>query len=163
MGLGSLALGVVISVALVVVGKAEPFGGFEKDEDKADDDETLKEILEEPDVLTWINRQNGSGSTLLHQACRNNFPAKALLLMRKGARVEENSLGEMPVSSLVKFLEEDEVRTFLETLRAEIDVTDFISKHNRDEQDPFKLACSRSHWRIAFSRHALNHGQNKGD
>ena len=39
MGLGSLALGVVISVALVVVGKAEPFGGFEKDEDKADDDE----------------------------------------------------------------------------------------------------------------------------
>ena len=39
MGLGSLALGVVISVALVIVGKAEPFGCFEKDEDEADDDE----------------------------------------------------------------------------------------------------------------------------
>ena len=39
MGLGSLALGVVISVALVIVGKAEPFGGFEEDEDEADDDE----------------------------------------------------------------------------------------------------------------------------
>ena len=39
MGLGSLALGVMISVALVIVGKAEPFGGFEKDEDEADDDE----------------------------------------------------------------------------------------------------------------------------
>ena len=39
MGLGSLALGVVISVALVIVGKAEPFGGFEEDENEADDDE----------------------------------------------------------------------------------------------------------------------------
>ena len=39
MGLGSLALGVVISVALVIVGKAEPFGCFEEDENEADDDE----------------------------------------------------------------------------------------------------------------------------
>ena len=39
MGLGSLALGVVISVALVIVGKAEPFGGFEENENEADDDE----------------------------------------------------------------------------------------------------------------------------
>ena len=39
MGLGSLALWVVISVALVIVGKAEPLGGFEEDEDEADDDE----------------------------------------------------------------------------------------------------------------------------
>ena len=129
--------------------------------DKADDDVTFNEILEKQDVLTWINRRNASGSTLLHQACRNNFPEKALLLMRKGAKVEENSLCEMPVSSLVKFLEEDEVRTFLETLRAEIDVTDFISKHNRDEQDPFELACIRGDWRIAFSLHALNYDQSR--
>ena len=39
MGLCSLALGVVVSVALVVVRKAEPLGGFEEDEDKADNDE----------------------------------------------------------------------------------------------------------------------------
>ena len=37
MELGSL--GVVISVALVIVGKAKPFGGFEEDENEADDDE----------------------------------------------------------------------------------------------------------------------------
>ena len=122
--------------------------------DKADDDETFHEILEKQDVSTWINRQNASGSTLLHQACRNNFPEKALLLMRKGTKVEENGLGEMPVSSLVKFLEEDEVETFLETLRAEVDVTDFISKDN--VVHPFTLACLRGYWRSALSLHALN-------
>ena len=39
MGLCSLALGIVIPVALVVVGKAEPLSGFEEDEDETDNDE----------------------------------------------------------------------------------------------------------------------------
>ena len=39
MRLGSLALWIVISVALVIVGEAEPLGGLEEDEDEADDDE----------------------------------------------------------------------------------------------------------------------------
>ena len=39
MRLGSLALWVVISVALVIVGEAQPLGGLEEDEDEADDDE----------------------------------------------------------------------------------------------------------------------------
>ena len=36
MRLGSLALWIVISVALVIVGEAEPLGGLEEDEDEAD-------------------------------------------------------------------------------------------------------------------------------
>ena len=39
MRLGSLALWIVISVALVIVGEAEPLGGLEEDEDEADNDE----------------------------------------------------------------------------------------------------------------------------
>ena len=39
MRLGSLALWVMISVALVIVGEAEPLGGLEEDEDEADNDE----------------------------------------------------------------------------------------------------------------------------
>ena len=39
MRLGSLALWVVISVALVIVGEAKPLSGLEEDEDEADDDE----------------------------------------------------------------------------------------------------------------------------
>ena len=37
--------------------------------DKADDDVTFNEILEEQDVSTLINRRNASGNILLHQAC----------------------------------------------------------------------------------------------
>ena len=39
MRLGSLALWIVISVALVIVGEAEPLSGLEEDEDEADNDE----------------------------------------------------------------------------------------------------------------------------
>ena len=100
-----------------------------------EDNATFKEIVEEPAFPALINRQNAIGSTLLHEACRNNFPEKAAILIRKGVEVErkvegqeemdegdlvENYLvknendNEMPMTSLVKFLEEDEVRQFLE-------------------------------------------------
>ena len=45
MRLGSLALWIVISVALVIVGEAEPLGGLEEDEDEADDEEEEEGLL----------------------------------------------------------------------------------------------------------------------
>ena len=88
-----------------------------------DDTETFKEIVEEPAFPALINRQNANGSTLLHEACKKNFPEKAAILVRKGVEVErkvegqigmnegdlvenypvknENRDGEMPMTSLV--------------------------------------------------------------
>ena len=91
-----------------------------------EDKETFEEILEEQDVSALINRKNASGSTLLHQACINNSPEKAALLMKKGAVVQSNGENETPYMTLMKCFEEGEVAAFLEKLRAEVDVSGFI-------------------------------------
>jgi len=152
------------------------------------DKATFKKIVEEPAFPALINRQNAIGSTLLHEACRNNFPEKAAILIRKGVEVErkvegqermnegdlvgkyleknENRDGEMPMTSLVKFLEEDEVRTFLDKMTTEIsDVakSKFTGMKNRGGLNPFQLACVKRHWKRAISLHALGHCQSEED
>ena len=91
-----------------------------------EDKETFEEIMEEQDVSALINRMNASGSTLLHQACINNSPEKAALLMKKGAVVQINRENETPYMTLMKCFGEGEVAAFLEELRAEVDVSGFI-------------------------------------
>ena len=91
-----------------------------------EDKETFEEIMEEQDVSALINRKNTSGSTLLHQACINNSPEKAALLMKKGAVVQINRENETPYMTLMKCFGEGEVAAFLEELRAEVDVSGFI-------------------------------------
>ena len=91
-----------------------------------EDKETFEEIMEEQDVSALINRKNASGSTLLHQACINNSPVKAALLMKKGAVVQINRENETPYMTLMKCFGEGEVAAFLEELRAEVDVSGFI-------------------------------------
>ena len=154
--------------------------------DNEDDTETFKEIVEEPAFPALINRQNAIGSTLLHEACRNNFPEKAAILVRKGVEVErkvegregmnegdlvekyleknENRDSEMPMTSLVKFLEEDEVRQFLEQMTSEINVAAkyrFIGMKKRG-LNPFQLACARGQWKSALSLHTLGLCQSEG-
>ena len=106
-----------------------------------EDKETFKEIMEEQDVSALINRKNASGSTLLHQAFKRNFPEKALTLMRKGAQVQNNGQGEMPMSSLVEFRQEDEVKAFLEKLDSEQDVSDLINRMNARGSTLLHQAC----------------------
>ena len=106
-----------------------------------EDKETFEEIMEEQDVSAMINRMNASGSTLLHQACRGNFPEKVALLMRKGAKVQDNGQGEMPINSLVKFLEEGEMKAFLEKLDSEQDVSDLINRMNARGSTLLHQAC----------------------
>ena len=91
-----------------------------------EDKEIFEEIMEEQDVSALINRRNASGSTLLHQACINNSPEKAALLMKKGAVVLRNRENETPYMTLMKCFEEGKVAAFLEKLRAEVDVSGFI-------------------------------------
>ena len=97
--------------------------------------------MEEQDVSALINRKNASGSTLLHQAFRRNFPERALMLMRKGAIVQYNGQGEMPINSLVKFLEEGEMKAFLEKLDSEQDVSDLINRMNARGSTLLHQAC----------------------
>ena len=59
-----------------------------------EDNATFKEIVEEPAFPALINRRNTNGSTLLHEACRNNFPEKAAILIRKGVEVERKIEGQ---------------------------------------------------------------------
>merc|ERR1711952_423833 len=59
-----------------------------------EDNATFKEIIEEPAFPALINRQNATGSTLLHEACRNNSPEKAAILIRKGVEVERKVEGQ---------------------------------------------------------------------
>ena len=116
--------------------------------DNDDNTKTFKEIVEEPAFLPLIYRRNTSGSTLLHEACRKNFPEKAAILVRKGVEVEgkvegqertaegdlvemyleknENSDGEMPITSLVNHLEGDQVTSFLKKLKTKMDIAVFV-------------------------------------
>ena len=157
--------------------------------DTDEDTATFKEIVEEPAFLPLINRQNASGSTLLHEACRNNSPGKAAILVRKGVELERKVEGqeemdegdlvkkylvknenhnEVPMTSLVKSLEEDEVRQFLEKMTNEItDVakSKFIGMENREGRgwNTFDLACLRGDWKSALSLHALGLCQREED
>ena len=98
------------------------------------DKATFKEIVEEPAFPALINRQNTNGSTLLHEACKNNSPEKAVILVRKGVELERrvegqermsggylvrryleknvNRKGEMPMTSLLDYVDEDQVKVF---------------------------------------------------
>ena len=123
--------------------------------DNLDNNMVLNEVLEEQDVSNLINWRNASGSSLLHEACMNNLAEKALLLMRKGAVLQQNGKGEMPIVSLVKFLEEDQVRVFLEKLQTEVSVSDFVKTRNSADKDPFEWACLKGDWHGALSLHAV--------
>ena len=145
-----------------------------------EDNATFKEIVEEPAFPALINRQNANGSTLLHEACKENFPEKAAILIRKGVEVErkvegqegmsegdlvrkyleknENRRGEMPMTSLLDYVDEDQVKVFLEKMTAEkIDLKAFLTN------DPFKLACTKGQWKSAFTLHALGLCQREED
>ena len=87
-------------------------------------------------------------------------------MVRKYLEKNENRDDDMPMTSLVKFLEEDEVRQFLEKMTTEItDVakSKFIGIKKRNGKDPFKLACLRGDWKSALSLHALGLCQREED
>ena len=122
-----------------------------------EDKETFEEIMEEQDVSALINRKNARGSTLLHQACINNSPEKAALLMKKGAVVQRNRKGETPSVTLMKCFEEGEVREFLGKLGAEVDISEFINYINNIITN-FSL---RSDWKSGLHALGANPHQHK--
>ena len=62
----------------------------------------------------------------------------------------------MPMTSLLDYVDEDQVKVFLEKMTAEkIDLKAFLTN------DPFKLACTKGQWKSAFTLHALGYCRNK--
>ena len=62
----------------------------------------------------------------------------------------------MPMTSLLDYVDEDQVKVFLEKMTAEkIDLKAFFTN------DLFELACVKSQWKSAFTLHALGYCRNK--
>ena len=63
----------------------------------------------------------------------------------------------MPMTSLLDYVDEDQVKVFLEKMTAEeIDLQAFLTNA------PFKLACTKGQWKGAFTLHALGYCQSEG-
>ena len=63
----------------------------------------------------------------------------------------------MPMTSLLDYVDDDQVKVFLEKMTAEkIDLKAFLTN------DPFKLACTKGQWKSAFTLHALDYCLDQG-
>ena len=79
-------------------------------------------------------------------------------LVRKYLEKNENRRGEMPMTSLLDYVDDDQVKVFLEKMTAEkIDLRAFLTN------DPFKLAYTKGQWKSALTLHALGYCQNEED
>jgi len=130
-----------------VVHRSALFSVVNSTEEK--DLETLTEMMEVKGIETVINRPNAAGDTVLHQACQKNFPKKAALLLKHGAKSISNSQDEMPAFSVISSI--GAIDSFLEELKTGIsDISDFIGATNRHGKSAFKIVCNTSDWRSAL-------------